>query len=504
MYGLLGILLFRLRRHAIDARRTDRTWRYLAWSFLSATLTAIVVSGVLFAALVLLVHGLWWLALPVLMLLAIPVAQHLTVRHVLVPLGAVRTAFWVGHFATMQDSDAYGLVCAAWAHAHRPDPRDEAWLIARRDKRKPLGDAEVVVTALIAAARGDADTARLLMRSTLDLVEVHPTVRELVGEWLACDAAERGAWHELAADASAARFPATSLTYFLEGVAARRIGAAAAPNRAALLARWALAPYHRFTFAYLATPAGVTEPIVEAVATLVVANDDANNASEAAPLSRAVAAHVALLNRGTSAVTLAATTLAWDAALADPATRLWVATRALELGCPGGAADRALREVAKAVTEELGDRADAAAHGPPASRGAVGDALARRLRHGRLDALEAGFSRWEDRRRDGAYRASIDEWREWMALRGQYDAAVRSGGADLRRLAFPHAYKMGNSMAAWLWNTRNEYALAHAVFAWLLGEAMLVGDSEALDVLTRNSRIAVNTRTGRIQFPATT
>ena len=500
MYGPIGIALLRLHRYAIDARRKDRTWRYVAWSVLAGALTAIAISGVLFAALMLVANGLWWLALTVLALLAIPIAQPLIIRHALVPLGAVRTAFWVGHFATMEDSDAYGLVCAAWAYAHRPDPTDEAWLIARRDKRRPLGDAEVVVTALIAAGRGDADTARLLLRSVLELVEVHPLVRELAGEWLACDAAERGAWHELAADASAARFPATSLTFFLEGVAAQRSGAAGAPNHATLAARWIIAPYRRATYAYLTAPGAGAEPVVEATASIAVATDAA---PDLPPLPRAVAAHVELAHAGTSAATLAAATAAWDVALADPATRGWILERALELDCPLGAADRALRDVAKAVTDELGECADAAKLGAPASRGAVGDGLARRLRHGRLDALEAGFSRWEDRRHDASARASIDEWREWMALRGQYDDAVLAGGGDLRRLAFPHAYKMGNSMAAWLWNTRNEYALAHAVFAWLLGEAMLVGDTEAIDMLTRNSRIAVNTRTGRIGFPTT-
>ncbi len=487
MYALPFLALVRLYRHALNARRQDRTWRYLAWSFVASAILAVVLATIAFVTVALVAAGLWWLALPLVALFAIPVAQQPIVRHALVPLGWYRAAFWVGHFASMEDSDAYGLVCAAWAYSHRPTPTAEAWLIARRDQRKPLGDAEVVVTALIAAGRGDAETARLLLRSVTELVEVHPPVRELAGEWLACDAAERGAWHELAADAGAARFPATSLTYFLEGVATQRGGAE-------LFARWVLAPYRRATFPYLTRPdLEPPVPTVEAPALDV--------ATDAAPLPHAVAAHCELAQRGTSSATLAATTAAWDAALADPATRIWIAKRALELDCPPGAADKALREVARAVTEELGDRADAAKLGAPASRGAVGDALARRLRHGRLDALEAGFSRWEDRRHDSEYRHAIDEWREWMALRGQYDAAVIAGGRDLRRLAFPHAYKMGNSMAAWLWNTRSEYSLAHAIFKWLLGEALLVGDTEAIDMLTRNSRIAVNTRTGRVEFP---
>jgi hypothetical protein len=62
---------------------------------------------------------------------------------------------------------------------------------------------------------------------------------------------------------------------------------------------------------------------------------------------------------------------------------------------------------------------------------------------------------------------------------------------------------MGNSMSAWLWNTRSEYALSHAIFTWLLGEALAVGDTEAIEMLTRNSRLAVSTRTGRVEFPKT-
>ncbi len=199
-----------------------------------------------------------------------------------------------------------------------------------------------------------------------------------------------------------------------------------------------------------------------------------------------------------SATGLAFTVQSWDLALADPATRTWLARRALELDAPLGAVDRAIKDVARTVTDELARLADAAELGAPASHGAVGDGLTRRLRHGRLDALEAGFARWVDRRHDGHVRAPIDEWREWVALRAAYDAAVSAGGMDLRRLAFPHAYKTGTNMAAWLWNSRDEYALSHAVSAWLLVEALAVGDTEAIDLCTRNVRLGVPTRTGRV------
>src|SRR5690606_28686597 len=131
-----------------------------------------------------------------------------------------------------------------------------------------------------------------------------------------------------------------------------------------------------------------------------------------------------------SAERFADTVRAWDAALADGATHAWIARRALELDAPAGAVDRALREVAGAVTEELARAADAHRLGAPTSPGPVGEGLARRLRHGRLDALEQGFTRWAQRRHDGGTRSAIDEWREFIALRAAYDDAAAAGGAE--------------------------------------------------------------------------
>jgi hypothetical protein len=226
-----------------------------------------------------------------------------------------------------------------------------------------------------------------------------------------------------------------------------------------------------------------------------------------APLPRAVAAHLQL-QLATEPATkseLAFTVEAWDLALADSATRTWLARRALELDAPLGAVDRALREVATTVTDELARIADASSLGAPPSRGAVGDGLARRLRHGRLDALEAGFNRWAERRSDwvhrrqvSAVRLPIDEWREFIALKAAYDRVCASGGLELRRLAFPHAYSTGTNIAAWLWNAFNEYAMSHAISTWLRAEAMAVGDTEAIELCTRNCKLEVPTRLGRI------
>ena len=96
-------------------------------------------------------------------------------------------------------------------------------------------------------------------------------------------------------------------------------------------------------------------------------------------------------------------------------------------------------------------------------------------------------------------RPSIDEWREFIALWTEYHATVTAGGIELRRLAFPHAFSKGSNMAAWLWNKREEYALSHAISKWLLSEALVVGDSEAIELGHRNCALAIPTRLGRIQ-----
>ncbi|MGN6106179.1 MAG: hypothetical protein ACTHU0_13815, partial [Kofleriaceae bacterium] len=188
------LLLIWLHRHALDARRRDRTWRHLAWSAVAALTAAVVVAIGAVVVRVLWQAGLWWVGLLFASIALLPFVARGLVRHVAAPRGWVRPAFYLGRIGLAgRDAEAVGLCSAAWAFAHAPSPAGEAWLERVRTTRAPLGDAEVVATALVAAGRGDADTARLLLRSVPMLVENHPAVRELAGEWLAVDAAERGA-----------------------------------------------------------------------------------------------------------------------------------------------------------------------------------------------------------------------------------------------------------------------------------------------------------------------
>jgi hypothetical protein len=494
MYAVPYLLLQRLRQAAINARRRDRTGHYIAWSVLAGLANATMLSLATAFAALLWSAGMWWLAVAMVAILVVPLVAESLVRGVFVPAGHHRLAYYAGLYSRPgSDPAAYGLCAAAWASA---SGTAIAWVERRRDARTPLGDGEVTATAFLAATRGDTATARELLRSNAMIVENHPAVRELAGEWLACDAAERGAWDDLVDDAAAARWPATPLTYLLEGIAARRTGAAAAPRPTELWARWALAPRRRATRGL----------VLEALATAARApatrepSDPAVAEPAPTPLPRAVAAHLAFESRPATAASLAFTVRAWDAALADATTRGWLAQRALELDAPLGAVERAIHDVAGAVTDDLARLAEAAQLGaPPGVHGAVGSGLTRRLRHGRLDALEAGFSRWADRRHDNTSHPSIDEWREFIALWSAYNAAVAAGGLELRRLAFPHAFSKGSNMAAWLWNKRGEYALSHAISKWLLSEALVVGDTEAIELGHRNCALSVPTRLGPVE-----
>src|SRR5439155_27045451 len=94
LYSLPYLIFMRLHRAALDARRRDRTWRYFAWSIAAGVLGALLVGFTFVVAWLLWLVGWWPLAIAIVLLFAVPVAQPLIHRHLLVPLGAVRTSYW--------------------------------------------------------------------------------------------------------------------------------------------------------------------------------------------------------------------------------------------------------------------------------------------------------------------------------------------------------------------------------------------------------------------------
>jgi len=156
-------LLFKIRQAAIDARRKDRTWRYVGWSVIAGLTTSMMFVLAMVFALLLWRVGLWWLGISVLALMVVPVITNALARYVLVPAGLHRLAYYAALYSRPgPDGTAYALCVAAWAAR---DGEGVAWVEARRDTRVPLGDGEVVATAILAANRGDVATARELLTS---------------------------------------------------------------------------------------------------------------------------------------------------------------------------------------------------------------------------------------------------------------------------------------------------------------------------------------------------
>lgn len=504
--GLFFALFQRAHQAAIDARRRASTARYLGWSALAAMTLVVALLALMVTAARLWALGLWTVAVGLISVCALPALAPWLVRHVLVPRGQVKLAHLCGRVSSVAgtDSAAFALVAAAWAvlGARKPAKASAvAWLNTRLAERGRLGDAEVVASAFV-LARSDVEAARALLASVAEIAEVHPAVRELAGEWLAVDAAERGAWRELATrgDGEGARWPATPLRFFLEGVAARRCGAAAAPSALSLRARWLLAPYRRATWGLLAdiTPAPASANSSVATTGEVAAETSPPSLSDAVTALLAASVAVETSDR-TGAARVHQLALCWDRVLAAPEIHTWMSARAQQLAAPLGSADRALAEVMETVAGAIRaqvERLRLPAPPPLASR--FGHLLTAKLRHGRLDELEFGFGQWGDRVTSGRKLTPIDEWREFLAVRQAYRDVVASGGDELRRLAFPRAFEACNRVAVALWNQREEFAIAHAILSWQLAEARAVGDVAAIELSAKNAALPFATRTGRV------
>jgi hypothetical protein len=88
-----------------------------------------------------------------------------------------------------------------------------------------------------------------------------------------------------------------------------------------------------------------------------------------------------------------------------------------------------------------------------------------------------------DERRD---LPPADEWREWIALRAQYERAADLVGMELRRLAFTKVDSDVCHLAVWLFNVRRQKPIANAMFRWLLAEAEALGDERTAELQRKN------------------
>ncbi|WP_438024823.1 hypothetical protein [Sorangium sp. So ce233] len=448
--------------------------------------------------------GQLWCAL-LLAPLALLIAPWLVARHAIIPLGLPRAAYYVAllsDWTWRADRRGGAALAAAWAlcRARRPDPAAEAWIgeqLERGDARgdagqrdhagqrggaapapaEPLRGAGVAAGAMLAAYRGDIEGARALFASVASLDEraCPREARRIATGWLAADAAARGDWTAVIERAAEGGGRATSL---LGAIAARLLGDVAAPGAAELWLRWLAAPGRRATLPLLrralAAGGGATRPAPEEP------EPCAAKVAEGDLWSRAVLLHATLLLRPRGKVSgddLRRLGGAWDAALEDERAQAELRERALSLGASG--AHAALGPLARAVEEDLA-AALRAARVPRAEWDDLGATIGRtrrRLRDELLSEVELACDALRRRVDEKRELPALSEWREWTALRAQYEAAAGLVGTEFRRLAFPKFHADVCHAAVWLFNTRKERAIANAMFRWLLGEAESLEDA---------------------------
>lgn len=435
--------------------------------------------------------GVWW-CVPFVVAGMVLLAPWAVTRHVLIPLGRPRAACRLAALAGWtwkRDCQGGGLVAGAWAIARQRTPDRDAmdWLAARRDRQPAFHASHALATGLLAAARGDLAGARRLLES---VDEIGPQrsprmVHALARDWLVADAAAQGDWPRVARLARGAR-ASTRTTRLLGRVGARLAHVPPAPAAWSVWLAWAVAPHRRHTLdlarqAVRAIPAPATRGATAAPALSTSLQPD--------PHADALATHVALL-RGqlgpSQAQALQSLAQAWDRALADPETGRAIRQRATALGARGG--ETALAVLGDTVARDLADMARA--HDLPIATWPCDSRSLREaerlLREQLIGEVELAFDALRDRVAQGRRLPAIDEWREWLSLRGLHTRAAGLGGLELRRLVFPHVHAVACKMAVWLWNECMQHFLANAMFRWLLDEAVAVGDAEAIELQRRN------------------
>jgi hypothetical protein len=369
-----------------------------------------------------------------------------TARWVFIPMGWPRAAYRFGTLAMASwGPDRFGgrALAAAWAllRSRNPSPEDQAWV---RSLCQSVSLLDPAVTPRLA--------------------------RKLALEWSLADAAAQGRWHEVLELSERGRGP-FSLAAFFRAAARRLLGEPRA-GRFALVARWVLARRWWATWpllkrAWHVPPAPPAEPETQVP-----------GAHE--PLARALELHAALARvpAGQEAEALVRATDAWDRALES--THVWDLADEHARGMGLRAGVEAVEALVSEVTEELA--AWALAREVPLARleprNELLDEVTYLARNEVLERVEAAVLDVSRRLEEQRPLDSAEEWRLFLALQRQCTLARTLGGPDARRLAFEAVNAPLCNLGAWLFNEREERAIANGMFRWLLAESLRVGSDE--------------------------
>jgi hypothetical protein len=416
-----------------------------------------------------------------------------TLRHTMVPLGQVRAAHLTARLVDVgfgNDAAGGAVMAATMALLHKTNASDDdlRWVEEQLAAATPLRAGGLVAAALLRLRAGDRAGARQLLRS-VELLRFpgSPLLAfRAAREFLAADAAERGAWDEVAALAALpGALHASRATLFLGAVAGRLLRRDDAPSDERLWLLWLLAPARRRTrpllHRALTTPRGssVTSVAPPAEAPAAAAAED--------PLQAALALQVGTWQTGAPSLRgLARLGEAWDRALDDKALERRLLLRSMELGTHE--ASKLREQLREAVAAQLAEQARSRglALGAIEAPGPTLERAARLLRDGLLTTLEAGCEATRLRAIDKRALPAPDEWREWLVLRERYEQLHALAGGTARRLAWPRVRDDVCKLAVWLWNERGEKTIAHAIFRWLLDEATELQDADSIELHRKN------------------
>ncbi|NVB41727.1 hypothetical protein G6O69_28090 [Pseudenhygromyxa sp. WMMC2535] len=480
---VLPTILHRWEHVGVSPHLPAREWAKGLWSVVLAIILSFVAA--LFALSV--ARGKLEHLIPLAAITVLLFPWPLT-RYVLIPLGWWRAAsglaqlagwVWRGDVASGQ------LVAGAWAvlRQRTPDVAAIAQLSAQRDALEPLGATGILASALLQDAVGDREAARQLMRMVASFDDAHrpPLTRLLADEWLIADAAARGAWAEVE---QLARVPLRRSrgARLLGAIAARLIGYPPVPSDAELILRWLIAPSRTKTLASLRQ--ALAQPRAEIVPETRQQLTAPIPALDGPAL---LAAHRRAISQGSVPLEqLVGLAHGWERMLCDPGLRSRTAKRALALR--GGDPDEAIARLGREIELDLFGLARAAdlPLAPLEQGHATLRKVARELRHELLDDLAMRCEGVEARVAARRPLPPLDELREFLAVRAQYERTCRLGGPELVRVAFAQVHDPLCTLAVWLWDERGESAIANAMFRWLAHEATIAGDEEAAELQRRN------------------
>ncbi len=410
-------------------------------------------------------------------------------RRVAIPRGwwrvaraLVRSSAWVWY----DDNRAGALVAAAWASVRAGGPAAGLRFVERECEAHPAGGAALLLASgLAASARGDLDGARRLIESVVEFEgKAGPTMaRSLAIEWCAAEAATRGDWKRVAMLGGEAHGTASSR--WLGLVAMRLLGATPMPSDDELRRGWRGA-VHRAALKPLLERALATAPI-ERPASPPGPRPRAR-LPDGDPHAVALRMHAELVagERAIRVEHVEALGRAWDRVLGDRGFTAQASARATELGAKGDALERLRQRVDDELLAVVVGRALPIGDDDDPTTGATFERVRRRVHTRLLDELELVADALATRVKGRRAQPIHEEWREWLALRGQYERAVAMTGLGLRRHAFAAVHGPACSLAAWLWNDRKAKVHAHQMFRWLLREAEIVEDEAAILLQRRN------------------